>query len=132
MGQKLAAHFKVAIADLPRVLDNHFVRVDLTYATRLSDNGRVRFDWWGAGHDTREEGHYIPVNPPKDSKDLGAYPWPDPYDSRLLDEAARTIETLGSEYFIAPNFGFALFERAWSLRGFEQIFIDLGARSGSR
>jgi uroporphyrinogen decarboxylase len=44
----------------------------------------------------------------------------------LLDEAVQTIKTHGGEYFIAPNFGFALFERAWSLRGFEQIFLDLG------
>jgi uroporphyrinogen decarboxylase len=126
MGQKLAAHFNVAVADLQRVLDNHFVRVDLTYPSRLSDDGKVRFDWWGAGHDTGEEGYYIPVNPLKDSKDLNTFPWPDPHDPHLLDEAAHTIKTLGDEYFIAPNFGFALFERAWSLRGFEQIFIDLG------
>ncbi len=126
MGRKLAAHFKVEIADLPRVLDNHFVRVDLTYPPRVSDDGTVRFDWWGAGHDTREEGYYIPVNPLKDSKDLDQFPWPDPRDPHLLDEAARTIKMQGGEYYIAPNFGFALFERAWSLRGFEQIFIDLG------
>lgn len=126
MGQKLAAHFNVAAADLPRVLDNHFVRVDLAYPARLSADGKVRFDWWGAGHDTAEEGYYIPVNPLKDSKDLDAFPWPDPRDPHLLDEAARGIQAHGGEYFVAPNFGFALFERAWSLRGFEQIFIDLG------
>ncbi|HTP11137.1 MAG TPA: uroporphyrinogen decarboxylase family protein [Anaerolineae bacterium] len=126
MGQKLAAHFNVPAADLPHVLDNHFVRVDLTYPARLSDDSKIRFDWWGAGHDTGEEGYYIPVNPLKDSKDLDAFPWPNPLDPHLLDEATRTITTCGREYFIAPNFGFALFERAWSLRGFEQIFIDLG------
>jgi uroporphyrinogen decarboxylase len=80
----------------------------------------------GAGHDAREEGYSIPVNPLRDSKDLDQFPRPDPHDPQLLDEAARTIKTLGDEYFSAPNFGFALFERAWSLRGFEQIFIDLG------
>lgn len=126
MGQKLAAHFNVPAADLPRVLDNHFVRVDLTYPERLSDDGKIRFDWWGAGHDTGEEGYYIPVNPLKDSKDLDGFPWPDPHSPQLLDEAERTIRTYGAEYFIAPNFGFALFERAWALRGFEQIFMDLG------
>ncbi len=126
MGQKLAAHFNVAVPDLPQVLDNHFVRVDLTCPTRLSADGKVRFDWWGAGHDTREEGYYIPVNPLRDSPDLDAFPWPDPHDPHLLDDAQHTIERHGAEYFIAPNFGFALFERAWSLRGFEQIFMDLG------
>ena len=126
MGQKLAAHFNVTVTELPRALDNHFVRVDLTYPARFSDDGKVRFDWWGAGHATGEEGYYIPINPLKDSKDLDRFPWPDPHDPHLLDEAVQTIKTLGGEYFIAPNFGFALFERAWSLRGFEQIFIDLG------
>jgi uroporphyrinogen decarboxylase len=126
MGQKLSTHFNVATADLPRVLDNHLVRVDLSYPPRWSADGKVRFDWWGAGHDTGEEGYYIPVNPLKDSKDLDAFSWPDPHDAHLLDEAARTIKRHGAEYFIAPNFGFALFERAWSLRGFEQIFVDLG------
>ena len=130
MGQKLAAHFDVAVIDLPRVLDNHFIRVDLAYPTRLSDDGRVRFDWWGAGHATGEEGYYIPVNPLKDSKDLDRFPWPDPHDPHLLDEAQSTITACGGEYFIAPNFGFALFERAWSLRGFEQIFLDLGRDPG--
>jgi uroporphyrinogen decarboxylase len=80
----------------------------------------------GAGHATGEEGYYIPVNPLKESQDLSAFPWPDPHDPYLLNEAAHTLKTHGDEYFIAPNFGFALFERAWSLRGFEQIFIDLG------
>jgi uroporphyrinogen decarboxylase len=126
MGRKLAAHFGVAEADLPRVLDNHFVRVDLTYPARLSADGQVRFDWWGAGHATGEEGYYIPVNPLQDSRDLDRFPWPDPRDPHVLDEATQTIKTHGDEYFIAPNFGFALFERAWSLRGFEQIFLDLG------
>lgn len=126
MGQKLAAHFNVSTADLPKELDNHFVRVDLTCPARLSADGKVRFDWWGAGHDTGEEGYYIPVNPLQDSQDLDAFAWPDPHDLHLLAEAERTIKTYGDEYFIAPNFGFALFERAWSLRGFEQIFMDLG------
>jgi hypothetical protein len=129
MGQKLAAHFNVAVTDLPRVLNNHLLRVDLTYPARLNADGKVRFDWWGAGHATGEEGYYIPVNPLKESQDLSAFPWPDPRDPYLLNEAAHTLKTHGDEYFIAPNFGFALFERAWSLRGFEQIFIDR-ARSG--
>jgi len=126
LGQQLAVHFQIAEEELPHQLDNHFLRVDLTYPARLSADGTVRFDWWGAGHATGEEGYYIPVNPLRDSKNLDRFPWPDPRDPHLLDEAARTIAAHSSEYFIAPNFGFALFERAWSLRGFEQIFLDLG------
>jgi uroporphyrinogen decarboxylase len=31
------------------------------------------------------------------------------------------------KHFVAPNFGFCLFERAWSLRGFEDFLTDLAA-----
>ena len=127
MGQKLATHYEVAVGELPRRLNNHLVRIDLAYPARLSADGKIRYDWWGAGHDTGEEGYYIPINPLRDSKNLDAFSWPDPHEPQLLAEAQRTVAQLGNEYFIAPNFGFALFERAWSLRGFEQIFLDLGS-----
>jgi len=130
MGAALAAYLRVAPGDLAAALDNHLVRVDVSHAGVTSPDGLARFDWWGAGHDTAEEGYYIRVNPLAGSKDLEAYPWPDPAAPGLLDEARRTVEKYGKEYFIVPNLGFALFERAWSLRGFEQIFIDMGEDSG--
>ena len=130
MSQKLATHFNVRVAELPAVLDNHFVRVDLTYISRVSSDGQIRFDWWGAGHATGEEGYYIPINPLATTTDLEAFAWPDPHAPHLMDEAQRTIAAYGDEYFTAPNFGFALFERAWALRGFEQMFIDLGTDHG--
>ncbi len=125
MGARLAAHFGVELADLPRFLDNHLVRVDLNIPERVSADGRVRYDWWGAGHDTGEEGYYIRVNPLAESKDLDAFSWPDPHTSGLLEPAKKVMTDLGREYFIVPNLGFALFERAWALRGFEQLFLDL-------
>ena len=130
MGQKLAAHFNVSAAELPASLDNHLLRVDLTYPSRVSDDGQIRFDWWGAGHATGEEGYYIPINPLANSTDLDACAWPDPHAPHLLDEAQQTIATYGHEYSITPNFGFALFERAWALRGFERMFLDLGTDQG--
>jgi uroporphyrinogen decarboxylase len=126
MGEKMGAHFGISTMDLPAFLDNHMVRVDIRVPEQLSADGSVRFDWWGAGHDPGEEGYYIKVSPLAGSKDLDAIPWPDPHQPDLLDDALKTIEQYGSEYFIAPNFGFALFERAWSLRGFEQLFMDMG------
>lgn len=126
MGQKLAAYFKVPLAELPARCGNHLIRVDLTYPARFSDDGRLHYDWWGAGHDTAEEGYYIPGNPLAHSTDLDTFSWPDPHEPHLLDDARTAIEQYRRDYFVAPNFGFALFERAWSLRGFEQIFLDLG------
>ena len=63
MGRSMAQHFGVDVADLPARLDNHLVRLDLSYDPRMSDDGRARFDWWGAGHDTQEEGYFIRVSP---------------------------------------------------------------------
>lgn len=125
MGQALATHYEVAVKDLAAFLDNHLVRVDVSHTPRFSADRLARYDWWGAGHDTVEEGYFIRDNPLGAAKDLDAYPWPDPYAPNLLDDARRTIDALGAEYFIAPNLGFALFERAWSLRGFEQFLMDM-------
>lgn len=130
MGAKMAAYFGVPAEDLPRFLDNHLIRVDINHAGQVSQDGQTIWDWWGAGHDTGEEGYYIRHSPLAGSKDLDAYPWPDPHAAGLFDDAQNTIAEWGGEYFIVPNLGFALFERAWSLRGFEQFLLDLAEDPG--
>lgn len=125
----LAMHFGVSTSELPAALDNHLVRVDLSLPERFSADGLARFDWWGAGHDRAEEGYYIRVSPLANRKDLDAFAWPDPHAPDLLNDAARTLAA-HSEYFVVPNLGFALFERAWSLRGFEQFFMDMALDPG--
>jgi uroporphyrinogen decarboxylase len=130
MGLRLSDHFGMAVAELPARFDNHLVRVDLSYKPRLSADGRVRTDWWGAGHDTAEEGYFIRESPLAASADLDAFAWPDPWALGLLAEAERARASVGDEGFVVPNFGFALFERAWSLRGFEGLLFDLAADPG--
>jgi uroporphyrinogen decarboxylase len=127
MGRRLSDHFGVPQDALPDRLDNHLRRVDLTYETRLSADGRVRYDWWGAGHDTAEEGYFIRESPLSEEPDLDAFPWPDPWAPGLLVDAMRTRAAVGDGGFVVPNLGFALFERAWSLRGFEGLLFDLAA-----
>lgn len=130
MGQKMANHFGVAERELPAFLGNHMVRVDLDHKAILSSDGRVAHDWWGVGWDTQEEGYFALDNPLLEAPDLDAYAWPDPSDPVLLQAAQDSIREQGGEYFITPNFGFALFERAWSLRGFEQFFADMALDPG--
>ena len=129
-GHHLAAHFNIPLTDLSNHLDNHLLRMDLSYPERLEENGRIRTDWWGAGFDIREEGYFVAVSPLGENPDLDTYPWPDPHDPNLLIDAQQAISADAGRHFIVPNFGFALFERAWSLRGFEQFFIDLAADPG--
>jgi uroporphyrinogen decarboxylase len=125
MGTAMSEHFGVAVADLPDFLGNHMVRVDLSHKGQLSDDGKVRFDWWGVGFDTEEEGYFAAVSPLGKQPDIDSYPWPDPTAPQLLADAERIIKEKGDKFFITPNFGFVLFERAWTLRGFEQFFMDM-------
>lgn len=130
MGARLAEAYGVTTAELPARLDNHLLRVDLTYPARLSADGVASFDWWGAGFDTREEGYFVCVSPLQDNPDLDAFAWPDPHAPGLLDEARQIMAADGGEHFVAPNFGWALFERAWSLRGMVEFFMDMAGNPG--
>ncbi len=125
MGEKLAAHLGISLTELPARLDNHMVRVDLTYPRQTSEDGRVVYDWWGVGWSTETEGYWPADCPLAEAGALEDFPWPDPHAPHLVDEAKETIAREGSQYFVAPNLGFCLFERAWSLRGFETFLIDL-------
>ena len=125
MGQKLADWFHVPVSELDARLDNHLLRVDIAYVQRLAEDGRVAFDWWGAGWSTETEGYWHSWAPLAECTDLDRFAWPDPNDPALLDGAVQTIKTDDQDRFVIANFGFALFERAWSLRGFDALLIDM-------
>jgi uroporphyrinogen decarboxylase len=125
MGKVLCDHFEVTPEELPDRLDNHMLRVNVNHESRLSEDGLARYDWWGVGWDTQIEGHWPADAPLAHTTDLDGIAWPDPYEPDLLSDAARTIEADKGRHFIAPNFGFCLYERAWSLRGFEALNMDL-------
>ena len=122
---KLAEHFRCTSAELSDHLDNHLLRVDVDHTQRLSDDGRVAFDWWGAGWGTETEGYWHATAPLAEDCDPATFIWPDPDAPGLLDKAVAAIAGDAGRHFVVPNFGFALFERAWSLRGFDQFLMDL-------
>lgn len=130
MGEKLAKHLQVSVAELPERLGNHLRRVDLSYDRPISTDQKVSFDWWGVGWSTETEGYWPVISPLTETDDLDHYPWPDPEAPELLETAKRLIASDSGRHFIAPNFGFALFERAWSLRGYEKLNIDLAVNQG--
>ena len=106
--------------------DNHLVRVDLLQS-RLSADGRVRYDWWGAGHDTPRRATSSARAPLAADPDLDAFDWPDPWARACWPRPNAPAPAIGEDAFVVPNLGFALFERAWSLRGFEGLLFDLAA-----
>jgi uroporphyrinogen decarboxylase len=128
MGRLLSGHFGIAEADLPERLGNHLLRVDIDHPRRTNADGSIEFDWWGAGWDTRTEGYWLAFSPLKDPLDLDRHAWPDPHDPAILDTAGRTMVRDGANVFIAPNLGMCLFERAWSLRGFDALLMDMVER----
>jgi uroporphyrinogen decarboxylase len=125
LGKRMADHYRSDEQTLPERLGNHLLRVDLQFEPRYSEDGKVRYDWWGVGFAVEEEGYFASVNPLADSKDLDAYPWPDPQGPRLMEAAARVLARDAASHFIVPNFGFALFERAWTLRGLDTFMMDM-------
>jgi len=129
MGSLLAAHFGIAEAELPERLGNHLLRVDIDHRRPTNADGSIEFDWWGAGWDTRTEGYWHAFSPLKESLDLDGYPWPDPSDEAILVTAGQTILRHGADDFIVPNLGMCLFERAWSLRGFDTLLMDMLERT---
>ncbi len=130
MGRLLAAHFGIAESELPERLGNHLLRVDIDYPRPTNADGSIEFDWWGAGWDTRTEGYWHAFSPLKESLDLDRYPWPDPAGAAILATAEQTILRHGGDEFFAPNLGMCLFERAWSLRGFDTLLMDMVERTG--
>ena len=128
MGRLLAAHFGVSEAELPGCLGNHLLRLDIDYTRPTNADGSIEFDWWGAGWDTRTEGYWPSFAPLKEPHDLDRFVWPDPEAAELLDEARQTMATHGADRFVAPNLGMCLFERAWSLHGFDALLMDMVER----
>lgn len=126
----MAEYLGVAPAELPARLDNHLLRVDISYERKLSEDERIAFDWWGVGFDTQEEGYFAAFNPLAGTKDLDKHCWPDPHGPGLLDGAVEAIECDEGRHFVVPNLGFALFERAWALRGFEPFLLDMALDPG--
>jgi uroporphyrinogen decarboxylase len=64
--------------------------------------------------------------PPLDQPSFDGYAFPSPdlfYRPQWKEEARRTIAEHG-DAFIVGNLGWGLFERSWTLRGFENVLVD--------
>jgi uroporphyrinogen decarboxylase len=125
MGKILVKHFGVSSQELLYRLDNHMIRVDLKHTPYYNEDGSAKYDWWGVGWDTVVEGYWPADAPFANTTDLDSFTWPDPHQPEVLDDAARIMQADNGQHFITPNFGFCLYERAWSMRGFEQLNMDM-------
>ena len=120
--QKLRNHF--GRDDLDRVLDNHFVKLgsDIGLFTALGDN-HFR-DFFGVVWDRsidkdigNVEGCVLP------GPTLEGYEFPDPLDRRFFENIPELLSEYG-DCFRVFKIGFSLYERAWAMRGMENLMMD--------
>jgi len=132
-------------ATLPR----DYFRMDLTrVAPRPTRWPRDRFvPWLGPGADQalrndevdewgvwrRVEGvHQLvrihsPLRHLTERKALEDYPWPDLDEGYRFEGVARQIDSLHGQGWAVVGYAGSVFERAWYLRGFEEMLMDLVA-----
>jgi len=65
--------------------------------------------------------------PIKKPQDLKAYRWPDAADDSHYSHIPGRVKALGDR-FVLFNIGFSLYERAWTMRGMENLLMDMVER----
>jgi uroporphyrinogen decarboxylase len=119
---KLVAHY--GSEDIDDVLGNHLLGLgsDIGFFDGLGEN---RFkDVFGVVWDRsvdKDIGVVEKVVLPE--PDLGGYEFPDPLDPRFFADIPERIERHGDRFRVF-RLGFSLYERAWTMRGMENLLCD--------
>jgi uroporphyrinogen decarboxylase len=120
--EMLYAHYKTE--DLDEVLQNHFLLLgsDIGFFEYIGNDcfQDVFNVVWDRSID-KDIGN--PVEPVLAEASLEGYTFPDPLDNRFFEDMDERIEAK-PDLFRVFEIGFSLFERAWSLRGMENILMD--------
>jgi uroporphyrinogen decarboxylase len=119
---KLQQHF--GPTDPENALQNHFLRLgsDIGFFIDLGDH--CVQDVFGVIWD-RSIGQDIgtPKNCVLPEPRLNGYEFPNPLDPRFFADIRERIERCGDRFRVF-QIGFSLWERAWTLRGWENLMID--------
>jgi uroporphyrinogen decarboxylase len=110
--------------DLEEVLDNHFVKLghDIGF---FEDLGEDRFrDMFGVVWDRsidKDIGNVSNCLLPEPT--LAGYELPDPLNKHFFEDIPERIDRYG-DCFRVFKIGFSLYERAWTLRGMQNLMMD--------
>ncbi len=120
--EKLQAHY--GGSDVERPLQNHLLKLgkDIGLFTDLGDD-RVQDVFsvvWNRSVD-KDIGNVEGCQLPQPT--LAGYDFPDPLDPRFFRDAAEKIAQYGDRFRVF-QIGFSLYERAWTLRGMENLLMD--------
>jgi uroporphyrinogen decarboxylase len=122
--QKLEQHF--GTTDLDAVLGNHLVK----YRARAADSlVEVRPGFWRdefgvVWNRTIDKDIGTVVEYQLKDRSLAGFAFPDPHDPRRY-AALPAFLAAHPDRFRYVSIGFSLFERAWTLRGMEQLLMDM-------
>ena len=120
--EKLELHF--GTAEIDPFIGNHLLELgsDIGFFTDIG-NDRFR-DVFGVVWDRtidkdigNVEGQVLP------EPTLAGYHFPDPLDPRFFEDIPERLAKFGDRYRLFC-LGFSLFERAWTLRGLEDLYMD--------
>jgi uroporphyrinogen decarboxylase len=120
--EKLAQHFSTN--DLESVLGNHFLGLgnDIGFFEDIG-NERVR-DVFGVVWDRSIDKDIGNIEAPRlVEPNLAGYEFPDPLADRFFANIPEQIEKYKDRFRIF-RIGFSLYERAWTLRGMENLMMD--------
>jgi len=120
--EKLEKHYSTT--DLDTVLHNHLVWAG-NPAGSFVDLGADRFrDPFGVIWDRSVDKDIgMVTNPQLIEPTLSGYRFPDPTDGIFFDEVPSMLEARPDGFRVFP-IGFSLYERAWTLRGMENLMMD--------
>lgn len=121
--EKLQDHYGESV-ELGECLHNHFLRLgnDIGFFEKLGDN--LYRDVFGVAWDRtidKDIGNVVGRMLPEPT--LAGYEFPDPQDPRFFEDIPGRIERYGDRFRVY-QIGFSLYERAWTLRGWEELMMD--------
>ena len=125
MKEKIKKLLNIGDLEIDKRLDNHIKYLPLNDKTVIDKEKGIQYDIWGVGWDQiLTEGFHIRHHPLMNSDNIRKYKFPEPED-KLLTITKGIGKRERGNYFLLSLQDWTLFERAWLLRGYENILMDL-------
>lgn len=125
--QMVQEHF--GTEDLDTVLENHIASTNAELPMDEIKPGYFRDEWGVVWNRTIDKDIGVIEGAVLPEPNLERLEVPDPHDPRRYEGFRAFIEG-HREQFLFCDIGFSLFERAWTLRGLENFFMDLAVHPG--